>query len=72
MKTLTDIRGVEINIGNTVGVSYFNYDKNKPAIEVDVVEAINYTQNVIYLQDGEPIELELFDVIVLPDEYKEW
>ena len=72
METLKDIRGMSINCNNTVGVSYYNYDEDKPCIEVGVVKGVNYIKNQICLEDGEPISLKLFEVIVLPNNYKEW
>lgn len=71
-KTLTDIRGVEIECGDTVAVTYFDYDEDKPSMEVVTVEGINLVRNEIYLDDGEPITLDKFEVLVLPDHYKEW
>ncbi|APC44353.1 hypothetical protein [Pseudoalteromonas phage PH357] len=71
-KTLKDVRGVDIDCGDTVAVTYYDYDKEKPCLEVSVVEGVNFVKNEIYLDDGEPITLDMFDVIVLPDDYKEW
>lgn len=71
-KTLKDIRGVSIDCGDTVAVTYYDYDKEKPCLEVSVVEGVNFVKNEIYLDDGEPILLDMFEVLVLPDNYKEW
>jgi len=70
-KVLCDYRDVPISCGDTVAVPWFDYDTNTPRFEIATVEGMNYTTNEIYLYDGEPIPLDKFDVIVLPDEYSE-
>lgn len=68
VKTMKDIRGIDIDIGDTVAVS----NKYSSSIEIAVVEDKNLSLNEIFLEDGEPVNLDKNDVLVLPDHYKEW
>ena len=70
---LKDIRGVNISEGDTVAVTYFNYDKNRPCMEISEVTGTRVLRNEIFIDDDhEPIDLGMFEVLVLPDDYKEW
>lgn len=71
-KLLTDVRGVNIEINDTVCVAYTDYDKGGAGQEIAVVKGINILTNEIILDDGEPIPVDKFEVVVLPDHYKDW
>ena len=71
-KLLTDVRGVDIEINDTVCVAYTDYDNGGAGQEIAVVKGINILSNEITLDDGEPIPLVKFGVVVLPCHYKDW
>ena len=69
---MTDVRGVKIEVGDTVAAAYRNYDTEGAGLEVAVVYGINILNNTITFDDGDPIPLDTYEVIVLPSEYKDW
>jgi hypothetical protein len=69
MNVLKDIRNVQIEIEDTVSIAYTNYDTGGSSQEIAVVKGVNSLTNEIILEDGEPIPIDKFDVLVLPEYY---
>ena len=76
MKTLTDIRNVSIEKGDVI-VTGFRKDRSdktyaKDSLEIETVKEVSFVENSLWTFEGNLIELEDTEVLVLPDEYKDW
>ena len=76
MKTLTDIRNVPIEKGDVI-VTGFRKDRpdktyDKDSLEIETVKEVNFVENSLWTFEGNLIELEDTEVLVLPDEYRDW
>lgn len=69
-KLLTDIRGITIQKEDTVAVTYYDYDKSKPSLDINTVVDVSMLRNSITLSDGEDVSLDKYDVLVVPSYYK--
>lgn len=67
---MNDMRGVPINIGDTI-VSGFRSD-NKDELEIDVVQSIDIIQNSVNVGGDNDILLDDTDVLVVPKHFREW
>ena len=76
MKTLTDIRNVSIEKGDVI-VTGFRKDRSdktydKDSLEIETVKEVSFVENSLWTFEGNLIELEDTEVLVLPDEYRDW
>tara|TARA_R100001594_G_scaffold92910_1_gene127258 strand:- start:1319 stop:1549 length:231 start_codon:yes stop_codon:yes gene_type:complete len=76
MKTLTDKRRVPIEKGDVI-VTGFRKDRSdktydKDSLEIETVKEVSFVENSLWTFEGNLIELEDTEVLVLPDEYKVW
>lgn len=74
--TLKDIRNVPIERGDVI-VTGFREDRpektyDKDALEIETVKEVNFVENSLWTYEGNLIELEDTDVLVLPSGYEVW
>lgn len=74
--TLKDIRNVPIEKGDVI-VTGFREDRtektyDKDALEIETVKEVNFVENSLWTYEGNLIELEDTDVLVLPSGYEVW
>jgi len=75
-ETLKDIRNIPIEKGDVI-VTGFREDRSdkpydKDALEIETVKEVNFVENSLWTCEGNLIELEDTDVLVLPDGYEVW
>lgn len=71
MKTLKDIRGVEIEVGDTIAFAKSN-TYHSTQMEIGEVIEVDYHHNTVLVGKGVEINTVLNEVLVLPCHYKEW
>lgn len=74
--TLKDIRNVPIEKGDVI-VTGFREDRpdkpyDKDALEIETIKEVNFVENSLWTYEGNLIELEDTDVLVLPSGYEVW
>lgn len=74
--TLKDIRNVPIEKGDVI-VTGFREDRSektydKDSLEIETVKEVNFIENSLWTYEGNLIELEDTDVLVLPSGYEVW
>lgn len=69
-KVLVDKNGTLIEVGDRVVVPYYNHDKERIELQEGVVQEVCMIDNVIVLEDDEPIELDKYEVLVIHNENK--
>lgn len=70
-KVLNDTRGVVISDGDVISIATNKFGGQGALHDISVVDYVDYTKGVIYLEDGEDIDISVYDVLVLPEGYKE-
>ena len=66
-KVLVDKNGTLIEVGDSVVAPYYNHDNNRIELQEGVVQEVCMIDNVIVLEDDEPIELDKYEVLVIVD-----
>lgn len=64
-KVLVDKNGTLIEVGDRVVAPYYNHDKERIELQGGVVQEVCMIDNVIVLEDDEPIELDKYEVLVI-------
>jgi len=70
-KVLNDTRGVVISAGDVISIATNKFGGQGALHDISVVDYIDADKSVIYLEDGEDIDISVYGVLVLPDGYKE-
>jgi len=70
-KVLNDTRGVVISAGDVISIATNKFGGQGALHDISVVDYIEADKGVVYLEDGEDIDISVYDVLVLPDDYKE-
>jgi len=70
-KVLNDTRGVVISAGDVISIATNKFGGQGALHDISVVDYIDADKGVVYLEDGEDIDISVYDVLVLPDDYKE-
>lgn len=70
-KVLNDTRGVVISAGDVISIATNKFGEQGALHDISVVDHVDSDKGIIYLEDGEDIDISVYDVLVLPDDYKE-
>ena len=70
-EVLLDTRGVVISAGDVISIATNRFDRQGAAHDITVVQSVDVVKGVVYLADGEDVDTNVYDVLVLPDDYKE-
>lgn len=68
-KVLNDTRGVVISAGDVISIATNKFGEQGALHDISVVDYIDADKSVIYLEDGEDIDISVYDVLVLPESY---
>jgi hypothetical protein len=71
MRTLKDIRGVNISKGDTVSIATDKFNEKGAMHDITVVEDVIFLENKIIVHSGEDVDIGTYEVLVLPDGWGE-
>lgn len=70
-KVLNDTRGVVISTGDVISIATDKFGEKGALHDISVVDYVDVDNGLVYLESGEDIDIDVYDVLVLPDGYKE-
>ena len=70
-KVLNDTRGVVISAGDVISIATNKFGEQGALHDISVVDYVDADNGFVYLGDGEDIDINVYDVLVLPEIYKE-
>lgn len=69
MQELKDVRGVKIEAGDTISIPTPRFGSKGAMHDICTVERVSPTENKIYVDNGEDIDLGMYEILVLPEYY---
>ena len=72
MKVLKDIRGIDIEVGDTIAFTQDSVRVPVKKMGIGVVRNIDLISERVSLNTGDNLNIVLNEVLVLPCHYKEW
>ena len=68
-KVLNDTRGVTISVEDVISIATNKFGEQGALHDIRVVSSVDADKGVVYLEDGEDIDISVYDVLVLPEGY---